>query len=42
MEKDHLSIKTVVKYLKINKRLKLWARVPIAISSCPAVVHMYR
>ena len=42
MEKDHLSIKKVVRIYEINQRLKLWARVPIAISSCPAAAHMYK
>ena len=42
MEKDHLSILKVVKTYELNQRLKLWARVPIAVSSCPAAVHMYR
>ena len=27
---------------EINQRLKLWARVPIAVRSCPAAAHMYR
>ena len=31
MEKDHLSIKKVVRIYEINQRLKLWACVPIAI-----------
>ena len=43
MEKDHLSIKKAVKKIyEIDQRLKLWARVPIAVSSCPAGCHMYR
>ena len=42
MEKDHLSIKKVVKNLRKKQRLKLWARVPIAVSSCPTAAHMYR
>ena len=25
---------------EINQRLKLWARVAIAVSSCPAAAHM--
>ena len=40
MEKDHLSIKKVVK-AEINQRLKPWVRVPIAVSLCPAAAHMY-
>ena len=35
----------LIKYLKtheINQRLKLWARVPIAVNSHPATVQMYR
>ena len=39
MEKDHLSIKKVVKNLR---KLKFWARVPIAVSSSPAAAHRYR
>ena len=39
MEKYHLSIKKVVN--EINQRLKLWARVSIAVSLCPAAAHMY-
>ena len=38
MEKDYLSIKKVVK----DQRLKLWARFPITVSSCPAATYMYR
>ena len=34
MKKDHLSIRKIVKNLKINQGLKLCARVPIAASSC--------
>ena len=41
MEKDHLSIKKVVK-VEINQRLKPWVRVPIAVSLCPAAAHLYR
>ena len=40
-KKDHLSIKKVGNY-KINQRLKLWASVPIAVSSSPAAAYMYR
>ena len=41
MEKDHLSIKKAVKKIyEIDQRLKLWARVPIAVSSCPAAAHI--
>ena len=36
MVKDHLSIKKVV------RRLKLWERGPTVVSSCPAAVQMYR
>ena len=36
MEKDHLPI------YEINQRSKLWARVPIAVSSCPAAAHIYK
>ena len=41
--KYYLSIKKIVKDLRnqINLRLKLWARVPIAVSLCPAAAHMY-
>ena len=42
MEKDHLPIVKVVKIYEINQILKLWARFPIAVSSCPTVAHMYR
>ena len=44
VEKDHLSIKKLVKNLRceINQRLKLWTRVPIAVSSRPAAAHMFR
>ena len=42
MEKDHLSLKKVVKNLRNFQRLKLWACVPIALSSCPSVAHKYR
>ena len=44
MEKDHLSIKRVVKNLSKIKtqKLKLWTQVLIAASSCPAAAHMYR
>ena len=42
MERDHLPIKKAVKIYEINQRLKPWARVPIAVSSCPAGGHMYR
>ena len=42
MEKDHLSIKKVVKIYEINQRLKPWAPVPVAVSSCPATAYMYR
>ena len=46
MEKDHLPTKRVIKnlqnYLKIYKRLKPWARVPIAASLCPSGGHVYR
>ena len=43
MEKDHLPIKKVVKNLRNQpKRLKPWAHVPIAVSSCPVGGHMYR
>ena len=42
MEKGHLSIKKLVKNLQINQRLKLWARVPIAVSLRPAAAHLYR
>ena len=43
MEKYYLSIKKIVKDLRnqINLRLKLWARVPMAVSLCPAAAHMY-
>ena len=41
MEKDYLSIKRIAKYLR-NYRLNFWACVPIAISSCPDTVHMYK
>ena len=42
MEKNHLSIKKVVKIYKINQRLKLWSHVTIAVSLCPAAAHMHR
>ena len=43
MEKDHLSIKKVVKnFFKVNQRWKLCARLPITVSSCPAVAYMCR
>ena len=42
MEKDHLRVKKVVKIYEINQRLKPWARVSIAVSSCPAGGDMYR
>ena len=43
MEKYHLSINKVkkLKSYEINQRLKPWALVPIAVSSCPAAAHMY-
>ena len=34
--------KSSLKIYDINQRLKLWAPVPIAVSSCPAAAHMYR
>ena len=37
-----ISIKKVVKHLRNYQRLKFWARVAIAVSSCPAAAHMYR
>ena len=41
MEKDHLSIKKVVKIYEINQRVKLQAHdVPVAVSSCPAAAHL--
>ena len=36
MEKDYLSAKKVVKNLRNYQKLKLWARVPATVSSCPA------
>ena len=43
MEKDQLSIQKVVKNQKNkHQNLKLWARVPIALRSCPDSSHMYR
>ena len=42
MEKYHLPIKRVVKNLRINQRLKPWARVAIAVSLCPSGGHLYR
>ena len=42
MEKDHLTVKKVVKNYETNQRLKSWARVPIAVSLCPSGGHMYR
>ena len=44
MEKDYLSkqLKRLLKIYKINEILKLWARVPIAVSSCPDSDDMYR
>ena len=42
MEKEHLSIKIVARIYEINQRLRLWARVPIAVSPCPAAAHMCR
>ena len=40
MEKDHLPIKRVVEIYEINQRLRLWSRVPIAASSCPAAAQL--
>ena len=42
MEKDHLSVKKVVKNYETNQRLKSWTSVPIAVSFCPAAAHIYR
>ena len=42
MEKDHSPIKKIFKKLENNLRVKLWVRVPIAVSSCLAAAHMYR
>ena len=42
MEKDHLPIQKVVKNLPNKQRPKSWARVRIAVSSCPSGGHMYR
>ena len=39
MEKDHLSIKKGVKNLRNYSKIKTLARVPIAVSLCPAVAH---
>ena len=29
-------------FKKADQKLKLWAGIPIAVSSCPAAAHMYR
>ena len=42
MEKDHFSIKKVVKIYEVNQRLRLLARVPIAVSSRPSAAHLYK
>ena len=42
MEKNHLSIKKVVKKCQINQRLLLQARIPIAVRSFLSADHMYR
>ena len=47
MEKDHLSLKKVIKKLLNLSKIKTLgtfsiAAMPLAVSSCPAEGHMYR
>ena len=42
MEKVIYQLRKQLKIYKINRKLKLWARVPITVSSCPSSNHMYR
>ena len=39
---EKFQLRKQFKLYEINQRLKLWTRVPIAVSSCPAVAHVYR